>query len=202
MNVDGEDARRDAEQDIVLLSLRSQMRFSAISITNIIEITRRYELREREAVARIVSVYLQDDTLRKLDAMVKRCAAEDRANGLTGRRVVNRSRLIERIVEEYVGESPVLDISEITYHVVDLAQEYGAKKVSLFGSYARGEAGESSDVDILLDKGDIFGVQVLDFQDELERRLGCSVDVVTTAGVSERFLEKISEDEVVLYAAS
>lgn len=153
-------------------------------------------------MAATVSVYLQDETLRRLDALVAARAAEDRANGLEGRAVTNRSRLIERIIEEYLGASRPLPLEAIEYFVVDLAKEYGAKKVSLFGSYARGEANEASDVDLLLDKGDIRGLRVLDFQDELAQRLGRPVDVVTTAGAGERFLSKIKKDEVVLYEAS
>lgn len=153
-------------------------------------------------MAGTVSVYLQDETLRRLDALVARRARDDRAQGLEGRAVTNRSRLIESIIEEYLGGSKPLPLSAIEYCVVDLAKEYGAKKVSLFGSYARGEANETSDVDILLDKGDIKGLRVLDFQDELSEKLGRSVDVVTTAGASERFLARIRQDEVVLYEAS
>ncbi|MDO4442693.1 MAG: nucleotidyltransferase domain-containing protein [Slackia sp.] len=153
-------------------------------------------------MAGTVSVYLRDETLRRLDALVAERAAEDRANGLEGRTVTNRSRLVESIIEEYLGASKPLPLSTIEYFVVDLAKEYGAKKVSLFGSYARGEATEASDVDILLDKGDIRGLRVLDFQDELAQRLGRPVDVVTTAGAGERFLSKIKKDEVVLYEAS
>lgn len=153
-------------------------------------------------MATTVSVYLQDETLRRLDALVAVRAAEDRERGLEGRAITNRSRLIESIIEEHLGASRPLSISTIEYFVADLAKEYGAKKVSLFGSYARGEASETSDVDILLDKGDIKGLRVLDFQDDLSARLGRSVDVVTTAGASERFLSKIAKDEVVLYEAS
>ena len=100
-----------------------------------------------------------------------------------------------------MGPHGGLSIDEIRYAVVALAEEYGAAKVSLFGSHARGEADESSDVDILLEKGAIKGMRVLDFQDELEQRLGRSVDVVTTAGASQRFLARIKPDEVVLYEA-
>ena len=67
-------------------------------------------------------------------------------------------------------------------------------------SESSGATGDS-DIDLLLEKGAIRGMQVLDFQEELSRRLGRSVDVVTTAGASERFLEKIRSDEVVLYVA-
>ncbi len=148
-----------------------------------------------------VSIYLRDDLLRRLDAAVERSAREDRAHGLTGRQVTNRSKLIERIVEGYLNEKTNLDVDEIRYHVVSLAEEYGAAKVSLFGSFARGEASEASDVDILLEKGSIKGLRVLDFQDALSERIGRSVDVVTTAGASDRFLENIRKDEVVLYEA-
>lgn len=153
-------------------------------------------------MAGTISLYLRDETLRKLDAAVERCAAEDRARGLTGRQVTNRSKLVERFVESALGTEGALPLEEIQYHVVSLAETYGAAKVSLFGSYARGEADEASDIDILLDKGAIKGMQVLDFQDELARRLNRAVDVVTTAGASERFLKKIGQDEVVLYEAS
>lgn len=148
-----------------------------------------------------VSIYLRDDTLRKLDAAVAKRAAADRALGKTGRQVASRSSLVEQLVNEHLDDDPGLSLREIEYHVMTLAQEYGAERVSLFGSYARGEATKESDVDLLLEKGSIKGLCVLDFKDELERRLRKPVDVVTTAGASERFLRKIKADEVVLYAA-
>lgn len=153
-------------------------------------------------MAKAVSIYLSEHVLRRLDAEVERLASEDRARGLSGRKVTNRSQLIERIVEEHLGEQSGLSIEEIRCAVVPIAQQYGAAKVSLFGSYARNEADESSDIDILLDKGSIKGMQVLDFQEELARQLQKPVDVVTTSGASERFLRKIHGDEVTLYEAS
>ena len=153
-------------------------------------------------MAGTISLYLRDDTLRKLDAEVARAAAKDRARGLSGRQVTNRSKLVERIIEQYVNAAETLSQEDIRCHVASLSEQYGAAKVSIFGSNARGEANEDSDIDILLEKGDIKGLQVLDFQEDLARRLGRPVDVVTTAGASERFLAKIRQDEVVLYEAS
>ena len=150
----------------------------------------------------VVSIYLRDSLLRQLDGEVARLAEADRLAGLSGRQVTNRSKLIERIVERHLSASDSPTIEDIRYAVVPIAEEYGAAKVSLFGSFARGEADESSDVDILLEKGSIKGMQVLDFQDALSEALGRPVDVVTTAGASERFLDKIRRDEVTLYEAS
>ena len=147
-----------------------------------------------------ISVYLSDSTLKKLDAAVARQAAEDRAKGLSGRKVASRSSVLQRLIDDGLDE-PVLDRATISYYVTSLAEKYGAEKVSLFGSYARNEATPDSDVDILLEKGPIRGMQVLDFQEDLTAKLGRQVDVVTTAGASDRFLEKIADEAVVLYAA-
>ena len=39
-------------------------------------------------------------------------------------------------------------VSEIKERAVPIAKEYGIKQMSLFGSYARGDANDESDVDI------------------------------------------------------
>ena len=149
-----------------------------------------------------VSVYLNPKTLSKLDAQVAKQAQKDKAAGLTGRQIATRSSYLEKLIEADATTTGGLTREAIEYGVVSLAEEYGAKKVSLFGSFARGEETPESDVDILLDKGDIKGMKVLEFESELAKRLGRKVDVITTAGASERFLKKIRKDEVVLYAAS
>ena len=38
-----------------------------------------------------------------------------------------------------------------------IAASYGVKRLSLFGSYARGEATETSDIDLLVDRGSMPG---------------------------------------------
>ena len=148
-----------------------------------------------------VSVYLSDSALAKLDAAVARQAAADRSHGLSGRKVASRSSVLEQLIQDGLDADAVLDRATIRYYVVSLGKEYGAGKVSLFGSYARGDATPESDVDLLVEKGGMRGMQVLDFQDDLARALGKQVDIVTTAGASERFLGKIRPDEVVLYEA-
>ena len=149
-----------------------------------------------------ISVYLSDAALAKLDSAVAKQAAADRAGGLTGRKVASRSSVLERLICEGLDGEGVLDRSTIQYYATTLGKDYGAAKVSLFGSYARGDARPDSDVDLLVEKGAIRGMQVLDFQEDLSNALGRPVDVVTTAGASERFLNKIRADEVVLYEAS
>lgn len=152
-------------------------------------------------MAGVVSLYLKDSTLRALDAEVARRAQLDREKGLSGRSVTSRSSLISEILEKHL-EGPSLSRDRITYCVVSLAKEYGAKEVSLFGSWARGEQTESSDIDLLVEKGSMRGLQVLDFQARLEKELGRPVDVVTTASCSQRFLSRIEQEKVTIYEAS
>lgn len=86
--------------------------------------------------------------------------------------------------------------------MIKLAEEYGAKRVSLFGSWARGEQSADSDVDLLVEKGSMRGTKIFDFQHQLEKELGRKVDVVTTTGASERLLTAIKKDEELLYDAA
>ena len=148
-----------------------------------------------------ISLYIKDDILRQVDNAVEKRAALDKASGLSGRAVTTRSSFIEGLICDSLANQKTLDVTDIEYYIISLAQEYGAKKVSLIGSFARGEERPDSDVDILLEKGEIKGMQVLEFQDRLEQQLNRRVDVVTTAGASPRFLERVKKDEVVLYEA-
>ena len=93
----------------------------------------------------------------------------------------------------------IYTIEEIRRKVVPIAKKYGVKKLSLFGSYARGEADDKSDVDILIDKGKIIGIEYFGFVCDLEDELGCHVDVVTNGIEDKNFLAEIEQDEVLLY---
>lgn len=149
-----------------------------------------------------ISLYLKDEVLKMLDAKVAQQAATDRAEGARGRAITTRSSYIENMIIKSLEDPQCLTRETIEYYVISLAEEYGARKVSLFGSFARGEETEESDIDILLDKGAIKGMKVLEFQDKLAEQLGRKVDIVTTEGASKRFLDKILKDEVVIYEAS
>ena len=45
----------------------------------------------------------------------------------------------------------VYTVEQIAQRILPVAQKYGLKAVYLFGSYARGTATESSDIDLLID---------------------------------------------------
>ena len=91
----------------------------------------------------------------------------------------------------------VEDIRRIT---VPIAARHGVGRVRLFGSYARGDATEDSDVDLRIDCGkisDLFemGALYADLQEGLSKPL----DIVTTEGIDAEFLRSIQPDEVLIY---
>ena len=93
-------------------------------------------------------------------------------------------------------------IEELQSIIVPLAQKYGAERIFLFGSYARGDMTDSSDIDLRIDKGSIRGLALAGLLVDLEDALGIPVDLIPTTSLDTRFLESIHPDEVLLYEAS
>ena len=90
---------------------------------------------------------------------------------------------------------------EIRKIIEPIAREYGIKRLALFGSYARGEATQKSDIDFhLIDTGGLWGYfKLCGFKQELEERLGVNVDVLTTGSMDSEVLENVRRDEVLIY---
>jgi predicted nucleotidyltransferase len=90
---------------------------------------------------------------------------------------------------------------EIKRIVAPIAREYGVKRLSLFGSYARGEATPQSDMDIrIVDRGDIRGLfKLCGFMGDLERNFETKVDVIAVDPDAREFLDEIKNDEVTIY---
>ena len=93
-------------------------------------------------------------------------------------------------------------VSEIKSIVSRLAKQYGAERIYLFGSYARGGSTPASDIDLRIDKGSIRGFQLGGLLLDLEDSFGIPVDLVPTSSLDQRFLDTIQKDEVLLYEAS
>ena len=93
-------------------------------------------------------------------------------------------------------------IDEIKQKTVPIAKSYGVSRMSLFGSYARGEANDDSDVDICIERGRMKGlIQYFSFVHDMEEELRCHVDVVTTGISDKSFLARAMKEGVLLYEA-
>ena len=96
----------------------------------------------------------------------------------------------------------MLTVQQIRDVVTDYFKDKPVKKVYLFGSYARGEADEDSDVDLLvdLDFEKRIGWQFFSWYEELGKRLNRKVDVVSIDGLSKYLAPFVHQDKTLIYA--
>lgn len=83
--------------------------------------------------------------------------------------------------------------------ILSIAERRGMRAVRVFGSIARGEAADTSDVDLLVQPEP--GRSLLDlggFAADVEDLLGCRVDVVSERGLRPRFRDRVLNDAVTL----
>lgn len=83
--------------------------------------------------------------------------------------------------------------------ILQIARRHGVGQVRVFGSVARGEATENSDLDLLID---VTGPTTPWFPGglvaELEALLGCRVDVVETNALREELRDRVLQKAVPL----
>ena len=93
----------------------------------------------------------------------------------------------------------MLGVQEIQKTVAALGRRYGADRIYLFGSYARGDANENSDIDLRIDRGSIRGLSMGALLVDIEDALGKKVDLLSTKCFRKDFLEEIEKEEILLY---
>lgn len=91
------------------------------------------------------------------------------------------------------------DIAKIKQKIIPILQEYGVKKIALFGSCVRGEMDKDSDIDILVDiEADISLLDFVGLKQKIEEVLGRKVDLVEYDTLKPLLKEKILKEQVVL----
>ena len=95
----------------------------------------------------------------------------------------------------------ILSIDEIRDKIRPICEKYKIEKVWLFGSYARGEAREDSDVDLHMKapKGiGLFGLSGI--YADLEEALGKEIDLITRIPEENKIFRRyVERDEILLY---
>ena len=74
------------------------------------------------------------------------------------------------------------------------ANEYGVKKIGLFGSFAKGIQTENSDVDVFVEFDRPIGLKFIEFGDYLEKLFGTKTDILTPAGIRSIRLKHVARD--------
>jgi len=81
--------------------------------------------------------------------------------------------------------------------ILALAHRYGVRNVRVFGSMARGEGRQDSDVDFLVEVDDgVSGLRLGALLMDLQELLGRRVDLLTEAAIHPRLRERVVEESV------
>lgn len=83
--------------------------------------------------------------------------------------------------------------------ILRVAAKHGARQVRVFGSVARGEADEDSDIDLLVEfepHRSLLDHAALWL--ELQELLGCKVDVVSDRGLAPRIRDRVLREAMPL----
>lgn len=94
----------------------------------------------------------------------------------------------------------IADVLKAKRHdIFQLAAQHGAHHVRVFGSVARGDAGPTSDIDLLvqMDQGRSL-LDLIELSQELESVLQCKVDILTDEGLSPYLKERIHAEAIPL----
>jgi uncharacterized protein len=83
-------------------------------------------------------------------------------------------------------------------HKVEFKKKYHVANMELFGSYARNEQTDESDVDVMVEFAEPVGIEFVDLLMELEAILGRPVDLVTKRSVRPKLRSYIEPDLIVV----
>ena len=111
--------------------------------------------------------------------------------------VHNKNKYIVSLIENNINPS-VLTIKQIKTRILPVMAKHNIHEVFLFGSYARGEATNKSDIDIYCENGDIKTLIDQGFlEDELEEALGKEVDIVFIGSQMDDYFKQQLEGDLI-----
>ena len=94
------------------------------------------------------------------------------------------------------------ETTTISRQIAEYFKTQPVVKAWLFGSFARGEQRENSDIDILIlpDKSQHFSLFTLSgMYEDLKELLGCEVDLITDGGLMPFARESADRDKILIY---
>ena len=83
---------------------------------------------------------------------------------------------------------------KLQQHKLDLQNNYSVKSLGIFGSFARNEQSDSSEVDLLVEFENPIGLRFVDLADYLESILHAKVDLVSKNAVKPKLMIYINQD--------
>ncbi len=87
--------------------------------------------------------------------------------------------------------------------LIEVCRAHGTRRIALFGSFGRGDAGPDSDVDLIVEFASPTGLPgLVRLERELTEVLARSVDLLTEAAISPHLRDRIQREQRVIYEAT
>ncbi len=74
-----------------------------------------------------------------------------------------------------------------------LRDNFGVKRIAVFGSFAEGNPKKDSDIDLLIEFDQLPGLKFIALSDYLEKKLGKEVDILTPGGLQGIRIPKVAK---------
>ena len=113
---------------------------------------------------------------------------------------MKKNKLTNPSIPKIIPSKTLLEIKEILLkNHAFLKEKYSVKRLSIFGSYIRGEQTKKSDVDLLVEFEVTPGFAFIRLADELEQLLGVKIDLLTPEMIRHNpYLKKSIEEDLTL----
>lgn len=153
----------------------------------------------------VLSVRMDSETKEEFAAFCDKAGMSvSTAVNLFARQVVRDQRIPFVISVQSPKTASSLSAKQVGKEIRGAAQPFSAiKRAVLFGSHARGDANEESDIDVRLELDESKEFSLYDmvrFKKNLERQCGRSVDVITAANIeNENLAQAIEREGIVVY---
>ena len=85
-------------------------------------------------------------------------------------------------------------MEKLRAHKPELQRKYPISQLGVFGSYARGEATENSDLDVAVELNGPMGLNFVAMANEIDALFGVKVDVVPKRSIKPVYLPLIEKD--------
>ena len=85
-------------------------------------------------------------------------------------------------------------LNKLREYKPELQRKYPVSRLGVFGSYARKEATDQSDIDIAVEITAPMGLNFIEMADEIEDLFGVKTDVVPMRSIKPEYLQYVKKD--------
>jgi len=87
-------------------------------------------------------------------------------------------------------------LTKLRQYKPELERKYPVTNIGVFGSYARGEATDKSDIDIAVEIDGVMGLSFVTMADEIESLFGIKTDVISKRSIKPEYLHQVEKEIV------